>query len=326
MAKKYIMVVNFVLFICLNIQAQKIQTYRVDTLRGNYQPLETYNSIALEMEGDFFWEKRFELPFVFPYYDSLYTHIICDYISTCYFDFNPEYDINLMTFSYEFDNVLDPTSIESDVRYNFLTINGKKVLVIQYTKVRLSSDKSVVNYDSYINFQLWFYEDGVMEVHFGDINLDNSPNYRPGEGFYFTFSDGTEMNSGPGMGVKHPFNQNDQTWLDGDWNDYFVDNAVGYLTTLPPKGFIIRFSKKTSNIALNLKNIVKVYPSPASDILSIDFDGNIVKARILGIGGDVIKINDLSDKQIDIQMLSCGIYILELQTAEGIMQSKFIKI
>jgi hypothetical protein len=301
------------------------QTYKVDTLRSEYKELETYNSIALEMEGDFFWEKRFELPFVFPYYDSLYTHLICDYGSTCYFDFNPEYDIKLMTFSYEFDNVLDPTNIESDVRYNFVNSNGKQALIIQYTKNRLASDKSIADFDSYINFQLWFYEDGVMEVHFGDINLDNSPNYRPGEGFYFLFNDGTEMNSGPEMGVRHPLNEEDQTWLDGDWNNYFVDNAVGYLTTLPPKGFIIRFSKKTSSVAVHPNKHFKVYPNPSSNILSIDFDENIVKARILGIGGDVIQIKDLSEKKIDIQMLNCGIYILELQTAEGIFQAKFIK-
>ncbi len=264
MTKKY------VIFIAVSILFSSVvtaQTYKLDTLRTEYRELETYKSVAIKEEGDFDWKKKFDLPFIFPYYDSLYSHIFCNNNSFCYFEYNPEFDIKLMTFSYQFDNVLDTINIESDVRYSYVSNNNKQALVIQYTKNSLASDASIDEFDSYINFQLWFYEDGVMEVHFGDINLDNSPNYRPEEGFYFTFVDGTEMNSGPEMGVRHPLDEEDQTWLEGDWNNYIVRNGVGYLTTLPPKGFVIRFSKKSSSAKDQINFPVSIYPNPTYEFL-----------------------------------------------------------
>lgn len=301
------------------------QTYKIDTLRTEYQALETYKSVAIEEGGDFDWEKRFDLPFVFPYYDSMYTYIFCNNNSFCYFEYNPEWDIKLMTFSYQFDNLLDTINIESDVRYNYITKNDKQALVIQYTKNRLASDASIDEYESYINFQLWFYEDGVMEVHFGDINLDSSPNYRPGEGFYFTFVDGTEMNSGPEMGVRHPLDEEDQTWLEGDWNDYIVRNGVGYLTTLPPKGFVIRFSKKTSSTTDAIDTPVTVYPNPTSDQLTIKYGGNIFKTIIKSISGENIQVIEEDIKTLHTDMLHKGMYILEIHTSAGVTQTKFIK-
>jgi hypothetical protein len=301
------------------------QTYKIDTLRTEYQALETYKSVSIEEDGDFDWEKKFDLPFVFPYYDSLYTHIFCNNNSYCYFEYNPEFDIKLMTFSYQFDNLIDTVNIESDVRYNYVIKNDKQALVLQYTKNRLASDASIDEYDSYINFQLWFYENGAMEVHFGDINLDNSPNYRPGEGFYFTFVDGTEMNSGPEMGVRHPFDEEDQTWLEGDWNDYIVRNGVGYLTTLPPKGFVIRFSKKTSNTTDAIDTPITVYPNPTSHQLTIKYGGNIFKTIIKSISGENIMILDPETRVINTDKLSNGMYILEMHTSVGVTQTKFIK-
>lgn len=323
MTKKHLIIIALFLSVCFESNSQ---TYKLDTLRREYEELETYKSIALDVGGVFNWEKKFDLPFVFPYYDSMYSHIICERSSVCYFEYNPEYDIKLMTFSYDYDNLLDTTNIASDVRYNYVTKNDKQALVIQFTKNRLSSDESIDEYDSFINFQLWFYEDGVMEVHFGDINLDNSPNYRPGEGFYFTFVDGTEMNSGPEMGVRHPLDEDDQTWLEGDWNDYIVRNGVGYLTTLPPKGFVIRFSKKTSSIKDAIDTLVTVYPNPTSDQLTIKYEGNIFKTIVKSIRGNNIMILDQETRIINTNKLPIGMYILEIHTSNGVKQTKFIKL
>ena len=46
------------------------------------------------------------------------------------------------------------------------------------------SDPSVEEFDSHIDMQYWFYEDGTIEIRFGHSNLDNSPVYVPGDGFY----------------------------------------------------------------------------------------------------------------------------------------------
>jgi len=323
MIKKYLTLVTLSILLTLGATAQ---TYKLDTFRTEYVALDSFYSIALEVGGVFNWEKRFDLPFVFPYYDSLYTHIICDSGAKCYFEFNLEFDIKLMNFIYEYDNVLDPNNIESDVRYNYITKNGKQALVIQFTKIRLASDESIDEFDSYINFQLWLYDDGVMEVHFGDINLDNSPNYRPGEGFFIITTDGQQINIGPEMGVRHPTEEEDQTWLEGDWNDYLVYNAVGYLTTLPPKGFVIRFSKKLSATINEVEMPLTIFPNPTTDNISIEFVGHIKKTTVKSISGETMMLIEGEHRTIDTNKLNEGMYIIEIHTAQGIMQSKFVKL
>ena len=62
--------------------------------------------------------------------------------------------------------------------------------------MRLANDTSVATYDSSIQFQHWFYQDGTIEIHFGDINLENSTAFVDGEGFYF--SGGPDVPLGPG--------------------------------------------------------------------------------------------------------------------------------
>lgn len=302
------------------------QTYKVDTLRTTYKELDTFRSICIEELGQISWKKRFELPFGFPYYDSVYTHIVCEYFSLCYFDYSLDFEIRMLAFGYESDLKLDTFNIESDVRYAYVTKNNLKALVIQFTKNRLISDESVSQYDSYVNFQLWFYEDGVMEIHFGDFNLDNSPNYVPGEGFYLITSDGQKINIGPEMGIKNSQNEEDQTWLDGKWNDFYIDNAVSYLRSIPPKGFVIRFSKKNSSVADVMPHKIKISPNPSHGPFSIDFPYEINSVVLHGVSNNsynhLVKENDL----YDISHLPSGMYILKLHSGNQIFTSKIIKI
>jgi hypothetical protein len=143
---------------------------------------------------------------------------------------------------YDFDIVnIDTNNIVSDIRYKFSKKNNLNALVLQYTKVRLISDPSVSEFDSHINFQVWYFENGTMEVRFGSYNLDNSPNYIPGEGFYLLPNNHSPIYYGPEMLIRNAFKENVGLGLDGPYNNYNVDNIGGYLTELPPKGWVIRF-------------------------------------------------------------------------------------
>lgn len=304
----------------------KGQTYKIDTLRTEYRELDTFHSIAKETFGNFNWTKRFDLPFGFPYYDSTYSHIICRYISVCYFESSPDFDIRLLSFGYEFDNVLDTVNIDSDVRYAYVTKENVKALVIQFTKTRLISDESVSQYDSYVNFQLWFYENGVMEIHFGDVNLDNSPNYVPGEGFYLITSEGQKINTGPEMGILNSHNEEDDVWLNGNWDHFSVKSLVGYLRSIPPKGFVIRFSKKSSSVADVKPPKIKINSNPTHGLFSIDFPFEIKSAILCDVSNNsfnhLVKENDL----YDISHLPSGMYILKLHSGNQIFTTKIVKI
>ncbi|MBK9151152.1 MAG: T9SS type A sorting domain-containing protein [Saprospiraceae bacterium] len=201
-----------------------------------------------------------------------------------------------------------------------------KALVIQFTKNRLISAKSVSQYDSYVNFQLWFYEDGVMEIHFGDFNLDNSPNYVPGEGFYLITSDGQKINIGPEMGIRHPTDEEDQTWINGKWNDFDITTTSGYLRSIPTKGFVIRFSKKNTSVADVMSQMIKISPNPSHGSFFIDFPYEINSAVLYGVSNNSYNHLVKENNFYDISHLPSGMYILKLHSGNQIFTTKIIKI
>jgi bacillolysin len=85
----------------------------------------------------------------------------------------------------------------------------------------------------------------------------------------------------------------------------------------------------TNEIASN-KAILKVYPSPASDILNVSVLGEtngkgIIK--VVNINGAVVmqqKINN-SVQQVNISRLAKGIYMLKIENGSSLLSSKFIK-
>ncbi len=236
------------LALILNFTYLIAQTY---SARGfqytSYIEIENYNSLFKERKGQLYWNKEFLLNFNFPFYDSLYNYIECRYTGLCSFKNEPDFGIRLFTFGYdyEYDRFQDSIKPLSDLRYKLTTKNGLKALVLQYTRLRLISDNTVSQFDSYINMQHWFYEDGSIEVRFGESNLKNCPNYLPGSGFFLIVNNDSLVNIGPEVGLKHPFNPNDQTYMSGEYSNYNITNSFeDYLTTIPPKGWVIRFEKK----------------------------------------------------------------------------------
>ena len=320
--KKYLIATS-IFFTLLTFEA-KSQKYTIDTLSSEYKELTTYHSIFYEFLGNLIWNKRFELPFVFPYFGYDYDYINCDKTAVCYFDNSIDFDILLMTFGYEYDKTFED-SIFTDVRYNYLTTEKQgRAFVLQYTNNRLISDTSVQTHNSYINFQLWFYETGIMEVHFGDINLDHSPNYVPGEGFYLFAQDGLKINLGPSMFIRHPYIEGLEYGLDGDWNNYMTEYG-GYLTTLPPKGFIIRFKPETVKTKDENTTSLKLYPNPATDMITIENLETPAKVDIYNLCGRIVQSYDNVTSQISIDKLTSGIYILNIKNNNINEQHKIIK-
>jgi hypothetical protein len=88
-------------------------------------------------------------------------------------------------------------------------------------------------------------------------------------------------------------------------------------------------AEKLNEITSN-KTVLKVYPSPATDILNISVlgeksDKGII--RVVDINGAVVmqqKINN-SVQQIDISKLAKGVYMLKIENGNGLLSSKFIK-
>lgn len=71
-----------------------------------------------------------------------------------------------------------------------------------------------------------------------------------------------------------------------------------------------------------------VYPNPVSDILHISFNGNIQSIRLVTLNGHALKVDEASivDRQMNIQSLAPGVYVLWVESAGQGYPARFIKL
>lgn len=115
-------------------------------------------------------------------------------------------------------------------------------------------------------------------------------------------------------------------------DDGVLDIAVGnqrggfsiFSTTYKTDGSIV--SSKDVHI-----NKIKVYPNPAQDVLTLEYDQNISSGilKIMDLNGAVISsiaINELNKKTLDVSKFKSGCYVIKFQSGTQYLVSKFIKI
>jgi uncharacterized delta-60 repeat protein len=75
------------------------------------------------------------------------------------------------------------------------------------------------------------------------------------------------------------------------------------------------------------KNKIIVYPNPAQNVLNfIQLETNIATDyEIVNLLGNKVRLGVLSSNFINLEGLTCGIYIVKVKTNEGILATKFIK-
>jgi hypothetical protein len=75
-----------------------------------------------------------------------------------------------------------------------------------------------------------------------------------------------------------------------------------------------------------LKTAITIYPNPVSNVLYIKNAGiTIENVKIYDLNGRLIKEEKLDDNQIDVSQLPQGIYILDIETAIGVLRQKLVK-
>jgi hypothetical protein len=72
---------------------------------------------------------------------------------------------------------------------------------------------------------------------------------------------------------------------------------------------------------------VRVYPNPASDVLTVEQPGmiSLTISNLLGKKVISLKFSATDNKSVDLNDLNTGIYMITIETAKGIFSSKFIK-
>lgn len=222
------------------------QAYVINHFQSSYDTLVGYNSLSLELalagEDPYVWENNFDFGFRFPFYGDTFNNVYVDSDGYGYFPGSDEfYNFYLFTGSFIIGSILDTPYLNSEVRYIHTIANNLEALVIEYHNIYVFDED---NEDHHINFQIWFYENGVIEVHFGPIDLDNCSRYLPGEGFTHDPDDPESGIYGPWVEINN-FDFSRSAYFFGDhtnpnilYDDY--ENA-GVLTSVPPEGFVIQF-------------------------------------------------------------------------------------
>lgn len=273
------------------------QTYTIDYFQSEYDTIVDYNSATLEQwfsTATYYWEVDFDLGFDFPFYDLVSNVITLGSDGIGYFPQTEEFNLFLyqsgfyLPAPFNNPNITPTTFLDSEIRYSNTIENGLKNFTLEYHNVYFEDELYENGPNHIINFQTSFYENGIIEVRFGEMNLDSCSYYFPGEGFSFDNEDSTNNIYGPWVFIVTDDYQQGACFA-GDHNApeliYDDDDNCEVLESVPPSGFVIRFR-----------------PSDVSSIKSIDVDG---QQFYITQQGDMARINgDLQNYH------SCTVYDL----------------
>jgi len=225
------------------------QSYSINYFQSSYDTLINYNSVNIELglagEDPYYWEKTFDFGFDFPFYDEIFTEVNIDSDGVGYFPQSPEYNLFMFAGSYVIGEILDTSYLFSEVRYEILTSNNLEALVLEYHNVYVDDEYDENGANHSINFQIWFYENGIIELRFGNIDLANCSYYFPGQGFSFDNQNPTGEIYGPFISINNNDISESACFFGNHLNPmtmYDDDDNCGVLTSIPPEGFVVQFS------------------------------------------------------------------------------------
>ena len=311
----------------INAQSSK---YSIESFQDTYSELQEYQSIALLTEWNPLWSYEFQLNFPFPFFDSIYTRLFFDRSGWGYFTEDQDLSLFLMEgWSWTYDPYMGNNNPDSDARFAHVISNELQALVIQFTKARIFADLYEDSLDTYLNFQVWLFENGVIEVRFGETHIDGNPIYRPGKSFFcFTTDEGIDTNDicAPRMSIANPFDESDAIGLQGSYNDYEVTGTLySRLTVMPPHGWVIRFKPKTVGTSEPdyESNEVSISPNPASSFINLTEPGSYI--NICSLSGQIVYQGIVNETKFDISTFPQGVYFVRTLSDKGASIGKFIK-
>jgi uncharacterized protein (TIGR02145 family) len=121
----------------------------------------------------------------------------------------------------------------------------------------------------------------------------------------------------------------DDTWI---WTTYLwnMNSTIDYNPAPKYLGLSVRCVKDivSGTRDIHLKEIIRIYPNPASTMISIEHDGNRnLKLQVFNMAGKCILQDELSGKltEIDIREFTRGVYTLQILGENGTIQKKLIK-
>jgi Secretion system C-terminal sorting domain len=262
--------------------------------------------------------------FSFPYFnfqlDSIDVHTI--FLMKEFMDNNVMKGIQIFPFAAGY---VCANAGDTEISYKTTGAPGNRIFCVQWKNLALSNDTIGNNH---ANFQSWFYEsDGAIEVRFGNTFINQND-------CYFTNEPG---GSTALIHYSNPSNpqvsSSSLCLLDSAENPtmaYYSEflepsTVIGH----PAASKVYRFARADAGISEQLSAAAfTITPNPGNDNILISTESQFDKIAIYSIDGQLVLTTtmDAMSKQLNVQELAKGSYIIELSNNLTRQTQRFIKI
>ena len=307
----------------------QLDGYEFSQSTASYQELA--NGIQLN-DADTPWddeEYTINPGFTFKIFDQDYSALTLEANGTLYSTFaNGDSTVYLSVFG-DLDlgadlidrGVLIGTSI-SPIRYQVDGVTGNRILKIEWKNAGFYEELELtITLNDFVNVQCWIHEaDGCIEYHMG-------PTVAAATSYYGA--------DGPVIGVGK-FDNFTEFF---DWGYYLINqpatpnviNEFEPLTGTPSDGSVYSFCP--SPIVVSNKELLtesaslSIMPNPVNDILNLQLkEAKLISLAVYDMKGQLVLSPTLNtSSSFSVADLSSGLYLLKVETEEGILSRKFVK-
>ncbi|NVK29196.1 MAG: T9SS type A sorting domain-containing protein [Flavobacteriia bacterium] len=160
--------------------------------------------------------------------------------------------------------------------------------------------------NNYVNVQVWLYENGTIEYHYGPNQVSSD--------FNDTLYSYSSLVSGLAKFNNSTFEVEDMHLLRGNSASPNMVDSVDQVTSWPANGTVYKFALPGVGIEDQQTITVKLYPNPAINELRVQAEPNqVFDVVLLDMSGQVVKRGELSSQTaMSIAELPAGVYLTKL--------------
>lgn len=330
-----------IFFIIADLKVTAQASYAIDTFTTKYDTLTDYQSLVYDLfiQGEYpgLFDEDFNLGFEMPFWDAHINKLSLNQTLVGIIEGSIEFNFFLFAADWQ---IYDPvalnadTTFYSDYRYKRGIKNDLKYFALEFRHVSHNNflDHQPQNEKGDFNFQTWFWENGDIEMRFGNVLSSDTTIYKEGFGLITGDENGEGQWNAGLLGFDNDTNTNGIYYVGDYQNPRIIRSAlllneaeIKPLSTLPHEGFVIRFKYESNSSTDQEDNVVNFYPNPCNDII-------FLKDALLY---DEIALHDLAgrpmpftiqDENINISDLNPGCYIFTLMKENKIQKAKVIKL
>lgn len=204
------------------------------------------------------------------------------------------------------------------VRYKMEGESGHRIIKVEYKNI--SFEKCDRN-NTFVNFQIWLYQSGNIEVHYGPSSLCDSSHRGAAGPYVGLFRSNKDFSS-----FFNIF------WLKGSAaNPTTVNNDLPTVDGEPGNGTVYRISTTPTGLQdreIEFEQAGIAFPNPATNSISYTWTGKQTPktVSIMDHTGRLILTKDADQKNVlDITDLPAGLYLMQVRSQNELQIFRFVK-